>query len=196
MKIRIALFLLMVFTLGFGVVSAQEDDAGDDSSILIVLASSAITFEEDSLVFSNVASVVPTIYTRDDGVSFASLITEAFDASFGYEEELIAYGVLETETFQLEVLVRTVPGYDADSNPAVTFEIIEFVSGTEYVEDGDEYIEVEIDKLDDFYGDHEGVLYIVGDADFIALFIAGVDAYFEDARQGTANPTCKNPRAC
>ncbi len=195
MQTRIALFLLIVFALVVTTVVADEHETEDDV-VLFVLASSAITFDDDGLSLADVPSVTPVVFYREDGPSYASIITEGFDASFGYEEDLIASAVFETETFQMNLLVRTVPGYDASTNPVVVFEVIEFVSGTEYVVEDDAYIEVEIDKFDDFYGTFEGVIYISGDQDFLDLFVAGLDAYYEDTRTTTTSGVCTNPRAC
>lgn len=193
--IRIALSMLLILVLAVTMVAADED--GEDVVAMYTLASSSITFDDDGLVLEGVASVVPTVFFNEDGTfNLSTLITEAFEAAFGYDEDLQAHVVLETEDFQMELMVRPVPGYDME-NPTLTFEF-EFVSGEEFLydEETEEFVVLEIEDPASFFGTFEGAVFVVADADFFAAFVAGVDAYYEDTRTSGVTNYCTNPRAC
>lgn len=195
--IRVALSLLLMLLMAVTMVAADEHEGDDDIVAMYTLASSSITFDADGLVLEGVASVVPTVTFDEDGdFRLSTLITEAFEAAFGYDEDLQAHVVLETEDFQMELLVRPVAGYDIE-NPTLTFEF-EFVAGEEFLydEETEEFVVLEIEDPASFFGTFEGVVFVLADADFFAAFVAGVNAYYDDTRTSGVTNYCTNPRAC
>lgn len=209
MKTQIRIAFVFVLMLALAAVAFAQDDAeeGDmdiEISATFVQQAQTATLAEDQLTLEVVSNTSAIFEIEDDSV-FYQYDNFAFISSFQYAdqesgESTTFTAVLTTTNFEMTLELAPIPPEEADLDEenrlsTVSFEIVEFVSGIEYFDEG-ELVNLEIDKFDDFYGDYDGAsLFISGGADLFITLETGYALFLDDNR-GTRTVSCVPNVSC